>query len=86
MELDKAKITVNSVEVSVTVENGVVTIPCAKDDVVEIDFTTETAIAPVVSGDVQKGNGAIYDLNGTRVNEVLSGRIYIQNGVKNLAK
>ncbi len=86
MTLDKAKITVNGVEVPVTVENGVATIPCVKDDVVEIDFTTETAIAPVVSGDAQKGNGAIYDLSGRRVNAALEGQVYIQDGVKKLNK
>ena len=86
MALDKAKITVNGVEVPVTVENGVATIPCVKDDVVEIDFTTETAIAPVVSGDVQKGNGAIYDLSGRRVNGANNGQVYIQDGVKKLNK
>ena len=86
MALDKAKITVNGAEVPVEVLNGVATIPCAKDDVVEIDFTTETAIAPVVSGDAQRGNGAIYDLSGRRINGALAGQVYIENGVKKLAK
>ena len=86
MTLDKAKITVNGVEVAVTVENGVATIPCVKDDVVEIDFTTETAIAPVVSGDTQNSNGAIYDLSGRRIDGAPAGQVYIENGVKKLAK
>ena len=86
MTLDKAKITVNGVEVAVTVENGVATIPCVKDDIVEIDFTTETAIVPVVSGDAQKGNGAMYDLSGRRINGAPTGQVYIENGVKKLAK
>lgn len=86
MTLDKAKVTVNGVEVPVTVdENGIATIPCAKDDVVEIDFTTETGIDHVVAG-AQNGNAAVYDLNGRRVNEALTGRIYIQDGKKSFVK
>ncbi len=87
MGLDKAKITVNGAEVGVTVdENGIATVPCAKNDVVEIDFTTETGIEHVVAAGTQNGNGAIYDLEGRRINEVLTGRIYIQDGVKRIAK
>ena len=87
MALDRAKITVNGAEVSVTVdENGIATIPCVKDDVVEIDFTTETAIDHIVATDTQNGSNALYDLNGRRVNDILTGKIYIQNGKKQLAK
>jgi len=87
MTLDKAKVTVNGVEVPVTVdENGIATIPCVKDGVVEIDFTTETAIGSVVADGVQNGNAAVYDLNGRRVNEALTGRIYIQDGKKSFVK
>ena len=86
MTLDKAKVTVNGVEVPVTVdENGIATIPCVKDDVVEIDFTTETGIDYVVAG-AQNGNAAIYDLSGRRVNGADNGQIYIQDGVKKLNK
>lgn len=85
MDIAKAKVTVNGAEVGVTVdEHGIATVPCAKDDVVEIDFTTETAIAPVFAG--VKGNGAVYDLNGRRVAGVPDGQVFIQNGVKKLAK
>ncbi|MBR4066335.1 MAG: glycoside hydrolase family 95 protein, partial [Bacteroidaceae bacterium] len=87
MTLDKAKITVNGAEVPVTVdENGIATIPCVKDDVVEIDFTTETAIEHIVATDTQNGSNALYDLNGRRVNDILTGKIYIQNGKKQFAK
>ena len=87
MTLDRAKITVNGAEVSVTVdENGIATIPCVKDDVVEIDFTTETGIEHIVATDTQNGSNALYDLNGRRVNDILTGKIYIQNGKKQLAK
>ena len=86
MTLDKAKVTVNGVEVSVNVdENGIATIPCVKDDVVEIDFTTETGIDHVVAG-AQNGNTAIYDLSGRRVNGAPEGQVYIQDGVKKLNK
>ncbi len=86
MTLDKAKVTVNGVEVPVTVdENGIATIPCVKDDVVEIDFTTETGIDHVVAG-AQNGNAAIYDLSGRRVNGAPEGQVYIQDGVKKLNK
>ena len=85
MEIAKAKITVNGKEVGVTVdEHGIVTIPCAKDEVVEIDFTTETSIAPVAASNVK--NGAIYDLSGRRVQGAPVGQVYIQDGVKKLNK
>ncbi len=85
MEIAKAKITVNGKEVGVTVdEHGIVTIPCAKDDVVEIDFTTETSIAPVSASNAK--NGAIYDLSGRRVQGAPVGQVYIQDGVKKLNK
>ena len=85
METAKAKITVNGKEVGVTVdEHGIVTIPCAKDEVVEIDFTVETSIAPVAASNVK--NGAIYDLSGRRVQGAPVGQVYIQDGVKKFNK
>ncbi len=86
MDIEKAKITVNGVEVPVTVdEHGIATVPCVKDDTVEIDFTTETAIEHVVAG-LQNANGAIYDLSGRRVSDAPQGQVYIQDGVKKLNK
>ena len=83
MEIAKAKITVNGAEVGVTVdEHGIATIPCAKNDVVDIDFTTETAIEAVAAGNVK--NGAIYDLQGRRLQSANAGKIYIQDGVKKI--
>ena len=77
MALDKAKVLVNGTEVAVEVgEHDIVTIPCAKDDVVEINFTVETSVAPIVTEKTK--DGLIYDLCGYRVNDILSGRIYIQ--------
>ena len=85
MEIAKAKITVNGAEVGVTVdEHGIVAIPCVKDDVVEIDFTTETAIAPVAASNEK--DGAIYDLQGRRVQGAPVGQVYIQDGVKKFNK
>ena len=85
MAIDKARITVNGKEVAVTVDTyGTATIPCEKDAVVEIDFTTETSIDAVA---VEKAkNGAIYDIQGRRVNEVKNNQVYIQDGVKKLSK
>ena len=85
MAIDKARITVDGKEVAVTVDiYGTATIPCEKDAVVEIDFTTETSIDAVA---VEKAkNGAIYDIQGRRVNEVKNNQVYIQDGVKKLSK
>ena len=85
MAIDRARITVNGKEVAVTVDTyGTATIPCEKDAVVEIDFTTETSIDAVA---VEKAkNGAIYDIQGRRVNEVKNNQVYIQNGVKKVSK
>ena len=85
MALDKARVTVDGKEVAVSVdEHGIATIPCAKDAVVEIDFTTETAIKAVAVEGAK--NGAIYDIQGRRVNEVASNQVYIQDGVKRVSK
>ncbi len=85
MALDKARVTVDGKEVAVSVdEHSIATIPCAKDAVVEIDFTTETAIKAVAVEGVK--NGAIYDIQGRRVNEVASNQVYIQDGVKRISK
>ncbi len=85
MALDKAKVTVNGVEVAVELgDHAIATIPCAKGDVVEIDFTTETSIAPVVAGTVK--DGSIYDISGRRVQDAPVGKVYIQNGVKKFNK
>ena len=82
--LDEARITVNGKVVAVSVdEHGVATIPCGNDAVVEIDFTTGTAVKTVVDS---VKNGAIYDIQGRRVNDVKNNQVYIQNGVKKISK
>ena len=50
MDIAKAKITVNGVEVNATVENGIATIPCNEGETVVIDFTTIKTVAYTVSG------------------------------------
>jgi alpha-L-fucosidase 2 len=89
MALNKASIKVNGVEIAATIdENNIATIPCEKDDVVEIDFTTETGIAPIFSADkkAEIANAPIYDLYGRRITKMNEGQVYIQNGVKMIAK
>lgn len=83
--LEDALVTVNGSEVQVKVnENGIVTIPCAKDDVVEIDFTQQTTgLDRVVSTD---NDGSIYDISGRRIAAASAGQVFIQNGVKKLSK
>ena len=49
MDIAKAKITVNGVEVNATVENGIAVIPCKENDEVEIDFTTLKSMIYLVS-------------------------------------
>ena len=86
MELAKASITVDGAEVEVEVdEHGIVTIPCVKGSVVEIDFTKETGISPVFVGGNDGGN-TLYDMSGRRIAETHSGQVYIEDGVKKLSK
>ncbi len=86
MDIEKASIKVNGSEVAVTVDaNNIATIPCEKDDVVEINFTQVTSINGVATNNVAN-NGNMYDLNGRRVSTTNAGQVYIQNGVKKLSK
>ena len=87
MALDEASVKVNGVEVPVTVdENGIAEIPCVKDDIVEIDFTTTTGISSVAAAGTGKGEDSIYDLSGRRLPETPAGQVYIQNGQKKVSK
>ena len=89
MEIEKATITVNGVEISATIdESGTATIPCVKDDIVEIDFTKETGIAPIMgeSNKDLESDATIYDIYGRRIYNPAPGQIYIQNGVKRVSK
>ncbi len=87
MEIEKALVTVNGAEVKTTVDaNGIATIPCAKDDVVVINFTQETTGINGVTTQNGEANNAMYDLSGRRIASASAGQIYIQNGVKKLSK
>ena len=87
MEIEKALVTVNGSEVKTTVDaNGIATIPCAKDDVVVINFTQETTGINGVATQNGEANKAMYDLSGRRISSTTAGQIYIQNGVKKLSK
>ncbi|MBQ5643605.1 MAG: glycoside hydrolase family 95 protein, partial [Bacteroidaceae bacterium] len=86
MPLNKASVKVNGADVTVTVdENGIATIPCEKDGIVEIDFTTATGISSVADA-AAKGESPMYDLSGRRIKETPAGQVYIQNGSKKVAK
>ena len=86
MEIEKALVTVNGAEVKTTVDaNGIATIPCAKDDVVVINFMEETTGINGVA--TQNGNNKnMYDLSGRRIATATAGQVYIQDGVKKLSK
>ena len=87
MPLNEASVKVNGAEVAVTVdENGIATIPCEKDGIVEIDFTTATGISSVDGAGNAKADSPIYDLSGRRINDTPAGQVYIQNGTKKVAK
>ena len=87
MAIEKALVTVNGAEVKTTVDaNGIVTIPCAKDDVVVINFLEETTGINGVAAQQGAANNAIYDLSGRRIATATAGQVYIQNGVKKLSK
>ena len=87
MEIEKALVTVNGAEVKTTIDaNGIATIPCAKDDVVVINFTQETTGINGVATQNGEANKAMYDLSGRRISSTTAGQIYIQNGVKILSK
>ncbi|MBQ5880358.1 MAG: glycoside hydrolase family 95 protein, partial [Bacteroidaceae bacterium] len=86
MSSDKALVTVNGVEGKTVVEeNGIATSPCAKDEVVVVDFTQETT---GISGVATQGQNedSLYDLSGRRISASAAGQVYIQNGVKKLSK
>jgi alpha-L-fucosidase 2 len=87
MEIANALITVNGQEVKNEVdENGIATIPCAKDDVVVINFMEETTGINGVATQNGETNKAMYDLSGRRIATATAGQVYIQDGVKKLSK
>ena len=86
MDIEKASVKVNGAEVAIEVDtNGIATIPCEKDDVVEINFTQVTDINKVATNNTV-GSSKIYDLNGRRISAANAGQVYIQDGVKKISK
>lgn len=84
--IDKASVKVNGTEIAVTIdENGIATIPCAKDDVVEINFAATTGIGSALDGQ-QQGKHHLYDVSGRRLSKAPSHQVYIENGVKKYKK
>ena len=86
-EMLNVLVVVDGVETSVNVdENGIATIPCKKDGVVEIDFTADGNNVFVESGiDVPttvKKNAKVYSLDGREVTKMLPNTIYIVDGKK----
>ena len=87
MPLKEACVKVNGTEVGFTIdENGIATIPCQKDDVVEIDFTTLGTGIASVGNDAEQGESAMFDLGGRRIKLAHAGQVYIQNGQKKMSK
>ena len=82
--LKDVKITVNGKEVAVTADAvGIVTIPCQKDDVIDIDFTQEptgiNSVKTKANPTETVGTSAMYDLSGRRINDAAMGRVVIEN-------
>ena len=87
MLLKEACVKVNGEEISFTIdENGIASIPCTKDDVVEIDFTTQGTGIGEVRSENGKAETPAYDLSGRRVRNISAGQVYIQNGEKKMSK
>ena len=84
MDLSKAMVIVDDVEVSVEIDkNGIATIPCQEGSEVVIDFTKNSTTGIVPSELEVQGETFIYDLMGRRVEKAEKG-IYIVNGRKEL--
>ncbi|MBO7230569.1 MAG: glycoside hydrolase family 95 protein [Bacteroidaceae bacterium] len=84
--MNEAKILVNGNDVTVEIdENGIATIPCSKNDVVEIEFAEGTLGINSISSEAVS-NGRIYDLQGRCIKEITKPGIYIVNGEKKFIK
>ena len=81
MDIAKAMVTVDDVEVKVAVdEHGIATIPCQKGNKVVIDFTTENTAIDAL--EVEKTNAKIYSIDGREVVKMQPNTIYIVDGKK----
>ena len=80
-DIKKVLVTVNGAEVGIEVdEHGIATIPCKKDDVVEIDYNTEGS--KVKRPKAQKKSSRIYTLDGRQISNANPKSIYIADGKK----
>ena len=86
VDIREAKITVNGAEAQNVVvdENGIATIPCMQGDIVGIEFVEGTLGIDGVNE--VAGTGNVYDIAGRRVASMEANKVYIQDGVKRLAK
>ena len=81
MDIAKAMVTVDDVEVKVTVdEHGIATIPCQKGNKVVIDFTSENT--GVDAMETEKSESKIYTIDGRQVTKMQPNTIYIVDGKK----
>ena len=81
MDIAKAMVTVDDVEVKVTVdEHGIATIPCQKGNKVVIDFTSENTGVEALES--EKANAKIYSIDGREVIKMQPNTIYIVDGKK----
>ena len=81
MDLAKAMITVDDVEVKISIdENGIATIPCQKGSKVVVDFTTENTGIDATEAEVK--NAKIYSIDGREVSKMQPNTIYIVDGKK----
>jgi alpha-L-fucosidase 2 len=81
MEIAKAMVTVDDVEVKVTVdEHGIITIPCQEGNKVVIDFTSEST--GVGALEAEKADVKIFSIDGREVTKMQPNTIYIVDGKK----
>ena len=85
MDIAKAMVTVDGVEVKVKVdEHGIATIPCEKGNKVVVNFTTENTGIEATKADAK--DGKIYLLDGREVTKMQPNTIYIVDGKKVMGK
>ena len=81
MDIAKAMVTVDDVEVKVSVdEHGIATIPCEKGSKVVIDFTSENTGIEVAKSEAKSAR--IYTIDGREVTKMQPNTIYIVDGKK----
>ena len=87
--LKDAWIAVNGQLVSVTADLiGIVTIPCQKGDVIDINFVQDPTGVNTINANPSEAVGTqpIYDLSGRRLTTASDGRITIQGGKKSFVR